>query len=114
MMTTATNYWEVWPYLLMCVMYIVLIGHLVLYEPKDRQRIIETRLKFWSLDGKINELFIWTGCCYVLAIIGVDLLQDETLIKLRMMEIANVIQGLLGYGWLIILARNLYKTKGNV
>lgn len=102
------------PYLVMCVMYIVLIAHLVLYEPKDRQRIIDTRLKFWCLDGKFNELYVWVGMCYVLAIIGVDFLQDPVLIKLRMMEISYGMQALLGYSWAAILIYNLIKKLRNL
>lgn len=105
----VSNMWVIAPYLMMCVMYIVLIAHLVLYEPKDRQYILDSRLKFWSLDGKFNEVYVYTSCAFILAMIGTDLIQDPTIIMMHLKDIATGMLSVLGYTWLAVLVYKLLK-----
>lgn len=110
----SSNTWVMLPYLSMCMMYIILIFHLVLYEPKDRQRIIDTRLQFWCLDGKINQVYVYLGVMFILALIGEDLLQDPTIIKLELKSIAEHLLVLLGFSWLAVLVYSKLKSLKNL
>lgn len=110
----SSNIWFMLPYLSMCSLYIILIFHLVLYEPKDRQRIIDTRLKFWCLDGKINHQYVYISTAFILAMIGEDLLEDPTIIKLHLKLIAEYLLALLGYSWLAVLVYNKLKSLKNL
>lgn len=110
----SSNIWAMLPYLSMCMMYIILIFHLVLYEPKDRQRIIDTRLKFWCLDGKINQVYVYLSSAFILAMIGEDLLQDPTIIKLHLKLITEYLLVLLGYSWLAVLVIDKLKSLKNL
>lgn len=110
----SSNIWFMLPYLSMCALYIILIFHLVLYEPKDRQRIIDTRLNFWCLDGKINHQYVYISVAFILAMIGEDLLEDPTIIKLHLKLIAEYLLVLLGYSWLAVLVYNKLKSLKNL
>lgn len=110
----SSNIWFMLPYISMCMMYIILIFHLILYEPKDRQRIIDTRLKFWLLDGKMNHVYVYLSSAFILAMIGEDLLQDPTIIKLHLKVIAEYLLVLLGYSWLAVLVIDKLKSLKNL
>lgn len=110
----SSSLWVMLPYLSMCVLYIILIFHLVLYEPKDRQRILDTRLKFWNLDGKFNELYVYISTAFILAAIGEDFIQDPTIIKLKLKLIAEYAMALLGFVWLAVLVYGKLKTLYNL
>lgn len=108
------NLWAIFPYLTMCVLYIILIFHLVLYEPKDRQNIIDSRLKFWKLDGKFNQLYVYISSAFILAMIGEDFLQDPTIIKMKLKTIAESGLVILGYVWLAVLVFDKLKSLKNL
>lgn len=107
------NFWLQVPIFLMSVLYIVLIGHLVLYEPRDREKVLFRRLEFWKLDGKMNELYVWIGACFIIAIVGDDLMQDSTVKYLHLKDIAIGLQAILGHTWLVVLATALLKKLRN-
>lgn len=110
----SSNIWFMLPYLSMCMMYIILIFHLVLYEPKDRQYIFDTRLKFWCLDGKITNVYVYLSAAYIVAIIGEDLVQDPTVIKVQLKLISEHLLALLGYSWLAVLVFDKLKSLKNL
>lgn len=110
----SSNIWFTIPYLSMCMMYIILIFHLVLYEPKDRQYILDTRLKFWCLDGKINQVYVYLSAAFIVVMIGEDLVQDPTVIKMHLKLISGHLLAVLGYSWLAVLVFDKLKSLKNL
>lgn len=113
-MNIVTDFTKLWPMLFMSIMYLVLITHLVLYEPRDRSDILIRRLEFWKLGGKINEFYVCVGVLFVVVLIMQDLIQMPVAVKYNFKAYVTMIQTLMGYCWLFVLSIHLIKKLRNI